>query len=96
MRRRIQQLARGKFEQEKPSPVFSTDKVDIKALEGKDYSGDFVITSTNQNMMRGVVYSSNPRDYVFMCLARCVDDYDFIGKAKLAVVSFLMILFKVD
>lgn len=29
--------------------------------------------------------------YVFMCLARCVDDYDFIGKAKLAVVSFLMI-----
>ena len=61
MRRRIQQLARGKFEQEKPSPVFSTDKVDIKALEGKDYSGDFVITSTNRNMMRGVVYSSNPR-----------------------------------
>ena len=29
--------------------------------------------------------------YVFMCQARCVDDYDFIGKAKLAVVSFLMI-----
>lgn len=29
--------------------------------------------------------------YVFMCLARCVDDYDFIGRAKLAVVSFLMI-----
>lgn len=29
--------------------------------------------------------------YVFMCQARCVDDYDFIGRAKLAVVSFLMI-----
>lgn len=29
--------------------------------------------------------------YVFMCLARCVDDWDFAGKAKLAVVSFLMI-----
>ena len=29
--------------------------------------------------------------YVFTCQARCVDDYDFIGKAKLAVVSFLMI-----
>jgi lysine-N-methylase len=29
--------------------------------------------------------------YAFMCLPRCVDDYDFIGKAKLAVTSFLMI-----
>lgn len=29
--------------------------------------------------------------YAFMCLARCVDDYDFIGKAKLCVMSFLMI-----
>lgn len=29
--------------------------------------------------------------YVFLCVARCVDDYDFIGKAKLCIVSFLMI-----
>ena len=29
--------------------------------------------------------------YVFMCQSRCVDDFDFIGKAKLAVSSFLMI-----
>lgn len=29
--------------------------------------------------------------YVFLCQARCVDDYDFIGRAVLAVVSFLMI-----
>lgn len=29
--------------------------------------------------------------YAFMCLARCVDDYDFIGKAKLCVMSFFMI-----
>lgn len=29
--------------------------------------------------------------YAFMCLARCVDDWDFAGKAKLCVVSFLMI-----
>lgn len=29
--------------------------------------------------------------YVFMCQSRCVDDYDFMGKAKLAVLSFLMI-----
>lgn len=29
--------------------------------------------------------------YSFLCLARCVDDYDFLGKAKLVVTSFLMI-----
>jgi len=29
--------------------------------------------------------------YVFMCQSRCVDDFDFMGKAKLAVLSFLMI-----
>lgn len=29
--------------------------------------------------------------YAFMCLPRCVDDGDFLGKAKMAVVSFLMI-----
>lgn len=29
--------------------------------------------------------------YSFLCLARCVDDYDFLAKAKMAVTSFLMI-----
>lgn len=29
--------------------------------------------------------------YSFLCLARCVDDYDFLAKAKLVVTSFLMI-----
>ena len=29
--------------------------------------------------------------YVFMCQARCVDDYDFVGKAKFITASFLMI-----
>lgn len=29
--------------------------------------------------------------YTFMCLPRCVDDYDFLGKAKFITVSFLMI-----
>lgn len=29
--------------------------------------------------------------YSFLCLARCIDDYDFLGKAKLVVTSFLMI-----
>lgn len=61
MRRRIQQLARGKFEHLKPSLSISVDKIDITAMEGNDISGDFVITSTNHVPMRGIVYSSNLR-----------------------------------
>lgn len=61
MRKRIQQLARGKFEYARPLLSFSTDKVTIEALEGKDYTGDFVITSTNRVPMRGVIYTSDPR-----------------------------------
>lgn len=61
MRKRIQQLARGKFEYARPLLQFSTDKVTIEALEGKDYTGDFVITSTNHVPMRGVIYTSDPR-----------------------------------
>ena len=61
LRRRIQQLARGKFEHLKPSLSISVDKIDITAMEGNDVSGDFVITSTNHVPMRGIVYSSNPR-----------------------------------
>lgn len=29
--------------------------------------------------------------YAYLCLARCVDDYDFLGKAKLCIVNYLMI-----
>ncbi len=29
--------------------------------------------------------------YSFLCLARCVDDYDFLGKMKMVVTSFLML-----
>ena len=61
MRRRIQQLARGKFEYSKPSLTFQTDKIEIEVVEERDLEGDFVITSANHEPMRGVVYSSNPR-----------------------------------
>lgn len=61
MRKRIQQLARGKFQYARPLLSFSTDKVDIEVLEGKDYTGDFVITSANRVPMRGIIYTSNER-----------------------------------
>ena len=61
MRKRIQQLARGKFQYARPLLSFSTDKVEIDVLEGKDYTGDFVITSANRVPMRGIIYSSDAR-----------------------------------
>ena len=61
LRRRIQQLARGKFEYSKPSLTLQTDKIEIEVVEERDVEGDFVITSANHEPMRGVVYSSNPR-----------------------------------
>ena len=61
MRKRIQQLANGQFEYAEPILSLSTDKVVIEVLEGRDFTGDFVITSQNHVKMRGMVYSSNPR-----------------------------------
>ena len=61
MRKRIQQLANGKFDNNGPKLSLSTEKIELEALEGKDETGSFVITSTNQVKMRGIIYSSNPR-----------------------------------
>ena len=61
MRKRIKQLAIGKFEYAKPILSFSEESLDFQVIEGKDYSGSVVITCTNHMKIRGVVYSTNPR-----------------------------------
>ena len=61
MRRRIQQLANGKFDYTGPSLSLSTNRIELEVLEGADETGDFIITGTNHVKMRGIVYSSNPR-----------------------------------
>lgn len=61
MRKRIEELARGKFECAEPILQISTDRVEIEVLEGKNYTGEFIITSVNHVPMKGMVYSSNPR-----------------------------------
>ncbi len=61
MRKRIQQLARGKFEYARPLLELSTDKIEIEVLEGKDYTGDFIITSANHVPVRGTVETSDQR-----------------------------------
>lgn len=61
MRKRIRQLARGKFEYAKPVLSFSEETIDIEVMEASDYSGSFTVTSENHIPLRGVIYSTNPR-----------------------------------
>lgn len=60
MRKRIQKLAAGKFEHEKPVLLLSTDRIEVTVPEGEDYEGEFLITVTNGMKIKGLVYSSNP------------------------------------
>ena len=61
MRKRIQQLARGKFEYAKPQLHFSEEEITIDVVEGEDYEGSFTIQSEDNIPLRGLVYSTNPR-----------------------------------
>ena len=61
MRKRIKQLARGKFEHAKPELHFSKEKIVFTVIEGSTYEGSFTIKSTEHTKLRGVVYSTNPR-----------------------------------
>lgn len=61
MRKRIKQLARGKFEYAKPELSFSEEKIEFTVIEGSVHGGSFTIKSANQKKIRGIVYSTNPR-----------------------------------
>ena len=61
MRKRIKQLARGKFEYAKPVLSFSEEEIAFTVIEGEDYEGSFTISSENLVKLRGLVYSTNPR-----------------------------------
>lgn len=61
MRKRIGQFARGKFGYVKPVVTFSEETISIDVLEEVDYSGNFTMTSTNREPVRGIVYSAHER-----------------------------------
>lgn len=61
VRKRIRQMARGKFEYTKPVLSFSEDSIELEVMENSDYSGDFSITASDDVLLRGVVYSTNAR-----------------------------------
>ncbi|MEG0805084.1 MAG: DUF5717 family protein [Lachnospiraceae bacterium] len=61
MRKRMEELAKGKFEYEGPKVDFSENRIEITVVEGTDYHGSFTITSSNHVEMKGIVYASNVR-----------------------------------
>lgn len=83
MRKRIRQLARGKFDYVKPELTFSQESIELEATENSEQSGSFTITGDGHHGIRGVIYSTNPR---MECLTpqfdgeECVIRYRFHGR----------------
>ena len=61
VRARIGQIAAGRFNGTKPILAFSDETIDLSVIEGRSEAGSFVIESTNQIKICGIVYSTNPR-----------------------------------
>lgn len=61
VRARIGQIAAGRFNSTKPILAFSEETIDLSVIEGRSEAGSFVIESTNQIKICGIVYSTNPR-----------------------------------
>ena len=61
MRARIGQIAAGRFNGTKPILAFSEETIDLSVIEERSEAGSFVIESTNQIKICGIVYSTNPR-----------------------------------
>ena len=61
MRARIGQIAAVRFNGTKPILAFSEETIDLSVIEGRSEAGSFVIESTNQIKICGIVYSTNPR-----------------------------------
>lgn len=61
VRARIGQIAAGRFNGTKPILAFSEETIGLSVIEGRSEAGSFVIESTNQIKICGIVYSTNPR-----------------------------------
>lgn len=61
VRKRIEDLARGRCDSNRPALEFSTDRIEMEIIAGKDYTGEFTITSKNQIPVKGIIYSANSR-----------------------------------
>lgn len=60
MRKRIREIAVGRFAYEKPS-LSIPEELTLSVIEGKELTGDFAVTCENHVPLRGIVYSTSPR-----------------------------------
>ncbi len=61
MRKRMKQLARGKFEYAKPQLLLSEEEITFSVVEGEVYEGEFTIEAPEDTKIRGLVYTTSPR-----------------------------------
>ncbi len=61
MKKRMQELAAGVFEYEGPRIKLSNQSLELSVTEGERLKGTFSIESENEILMKGIIYSNNPR-----------------------------------
>lgn len=61
LRKKIQNLAYGRFQYEKPTLQFSQERLELEVLQGEAYEGSFLVKSGNHLPLRGFVCASNMR-----------------------------------
>lgn len=81
MRRKIQDLIRGKFEYDRPVLLFEEEELVFAVIEGEDFSGSFRIRSSSDTPVRGIVTCENPQIRV--------ETAEFEGKEARIFFTFL-------
>ena len=61
MRNRIRRLALGQFEYVKPEVEFSVEEISLRVTEDGEAAGSFDMVCTNEQKLRGLIYSTNER-----------------------------------
>ncbi len=61
MKEKISQLAKEKFEYEKPSIIFSKETLVLEVETGKSVTDTIHISNSGNRSMKGIIYSSDPR-----------------------------------
>ncbi|MBR3770555.1 MAG: hypothetical protein IKL06_08480 [Lachnospiraceae bacterium] len=61
MHKKIKQLAYATFDDSEQDLSFSVERVELELIEGRDGTGEFIVSGTNGEKLRGVVYTTNPR-----------------------------------
>ncbi|MBR5126818.1 MAG: hypothetical protein IKU69_00135 [Roseburia sp.] len=61
MHKKIKQLAYATFNYSEQNLSFSEERIELELIEGKDGTGEFIVSGSNGEKMRGIVYTTNPR-----------------------------------